>query len=99
MLERSHWWLAAAAILIGTMVPFAVNETFGIEPDAGFVFFISYSSYGAPSPPPSSPLDMASGLRPRRLLGTTKRANADDPEHPGRASASAWSARTDSPTA
>jgi hypothetical protein len=40
MLERSHWWLAAAVILIGTMVPFAVNETFGIEPDAGFVFFI-----------------------------------------------------------
>ena len=37
MLERSHWWLAAAVILIGTMVPFAVNETFGIEPDAGFV--------------------------------------------------------------
>jgi hypothetical protein len=40
MLERSHWWLAAGAILIGTMVPFAVNETFGIEPDAGFVFFV-----------------------------------------------------------
>src|SRR3981189_1418923 len=40
MLERSHWWLAAAVILIGTMVPFAVSETFGIEPDAGFVFFI-----------------------------------------------------------
>ncbi len=40
MLERSHWWLAAAVILIGTMVPFAVNETFGSEPDAGFVFFI-----------------------------------------------------------
>jgi hypothetical protein len=30
---------------------------------------------------------MASGLRPRRLLGTTKRANPDDSEHPGRASA------------
>jgi hypothetical protein len=40
MLERSHWWLAAAVILIGTMVPFAVNETLGSEPDAGFVFFI-----------------------------------------------------------
>jgi hypothetical protein len=40
MLERSHWWLAAAVILIGTMIPFAVNETFGIEPDAGFVFFL-----------------------------------------------------------
>jgi hypothetical protein len=40
MHERSHWWLAAAVILIGTIVPFAVNETFGTEPDAGFVFFV-----------------------------------------------------------
>jgi hypothetical protein len=23
MLERSHWWLAAAVILTGTIVPFA----------------------------------------------------------------------------
>jgi hypothetical protein len=40
MLERSHWWLAAAVILIGTMVPFAVNETLGIEPDVGFALFV-----------------------------------------------------------
>ena len=40
MLERSHWWLAAAVILIGTGIPFAVNETFGVDPDAGFVFFV-----------------------------------------------------------
>jgi hypothetical protein len=43
MLERSHWWLAAAVILIGTMVPFAVNETFGIEPDAGFALFVWFA--------------------------------------------------------
>jgi hypothetical protein len=40
MLERSHWWLAATVILIGTMVPFAVNETFGIEADTGFALFV-----------------------------------------------------------
>ena len=40
MLERSHWWLAAIVILIGTGIPFAVNEIFGVEPDAGFVFFV-----------------------------------------------------------
>ena len=42
----------------------------------------SYSSYGAPSPPPSSPPGMASGLRSRHLLGTTRRVNPDDPEQP-----------------
>lgn len=40
MLERSHWWLAAAVILLGTALPFAINSIFGIESDAGFAFFV-----------------------------------------------------------
>jgi hypothetical protein len=94
MLERSHWRLAAAVILIGTMIPFAVNETFGSEPDAGFVFFIWCALAAAV---------VAAGygiwVATRHLLGTTRRVNPDDPEHPGWASGplSGWFARTDIP--
>ena len=47
MLERSHWWLAAAVILIGTMVPFAVNETLGSEPSR---IRLSIPGQGVPFP-------------------------------------------------
>lgn len=40
MPEQSHWWLAACVILIGAGFPFAINSIFGIEPDAGFAFFL-----------------------------------------------------------
>ena len=40
MPEQAHWWLPAWVILIGAGFPFAINSIFGIEPDAGFVFFL-----------------------------------------------------------
>lgn len=40
MPEQSHWWLAAGGLLIGTGFPFAINSIFGIEPEAGFPFFL-----------------------------------------------------------
>src|SRR4051794_30721996 len=43
--------------------------------------------YGAPSPRSSPPSDTLSGLRPRHLLGATKRANTDDREDPGASAA------------
>jgi hypothetical protein len=40
MLERSHGWLAATVILIGTGIPFAINSIIGSEADAGFALFV-----------------------------------------------------------
>jgi len=82
MLERSHWWLAAAVILIGTIVPFAVSETFRMEPDAGFIFFV-WCALAAALVAAGYGIWVAINAFARHQEG----ANADDPEHPGRASA------------
>ena len=76
--------------MIGTMVPFAVNETFGSEPDAGFVFFLWCALAAAL---------VAAGYGIWVAARTTRRVNPGDPEHPGRASGplSGWFARTDIP--
>jgi hypothetical protein len=51
MLERPHGWLAAAVILIGIGIPFAINSIIGSEPDAGFALFVwcalAAAGYGA----------------------------------------------------
>jgi hypothetical protein len=39
MLERSHWWLAALVIFLGTVFPVVILSIFGIESDAGLTFF------------------------------------------------------------